>query len=79
LTIGSINQSSNIADASLQNSLSVHKAASVKIASTGSKKDTAILSESAKDLAALKAGKSSQEETTESMSSKLKEQFSSVK
>jgi len=37
------------------------------------KKDTAIISEKAKDLAALKAGKSASEETHESMSAKAME------
>jgi len=40
---------------------------------SGSKKDTAVVSQKAKDLAALKAGKSMQEEASESMSAKLEE------
>ncbi|HTX99852.1 MAG TPA: hypothetical protein VMG09_07510 [Bacteroidota bacterium] len=37
------------------------------------KKDTLVLSEKAKDMAALKAGKSAQEEMTESITAKMKE------
>jgi hypothetical protein len=38
------------------------------------KQDTVVLSETAKDLAALKAGTSAQEEANETITSKLKEQ-----
>lgn len=40
------------------------------------KKDTVILSEAAKDLAAFQAGKSAQEEANETITSKLKEEAS---
>lgn len=78
MSIGAIGQYGNFANASVQYSSSAHKSASVKVASAKLKKDTAILSESAKDLAALKAGKSSQEEAAESISTEQKEQFSGV-
>ncbi len=78
MTIGSISQSVNTA-ASTSHSPNVQKAAPVKNSSSGSKKDNVILSETAKDLAALKAGKSSQEEATESITSKLKEKMAGGK
>ncbi len=79
MTIGSIGQSVNTVAASTSYSPKAQKAAPVKTSSSGSEKDTVILSESAKDLAALKAGKSSQEEATESVTAKLKEKMAGGK
>ncbi len=75
MAIGSIGQVGNFAAVSSSYSSNVHKAASDKIASAGLKKDSANISEAAKELAAQKAGTTSQEEATESASAKLQEQL----
>lgn len=76
MAIGSIGQGLNASALSSYYSSSAHKNASAVGTSAGSKKDTAFISEAAKELAALKSGKSSQEEATESLSVKLQEQNS---
>ena len=49
------------------------KQAPAAVAQAPPKKDTLVLSEKAKDLAAMKAGKAAAEEATESITAKLKE------
>ncbi len=71
MTVGSIGQSGNIAAASASYSPKTQKGGS---ASVSSNKDTAILSQKAKELAASQSGKSAQEEASESASEKLTEQ-----
>ena len=70
MTINSVSQSgyTDSVTASTQNSAQKTSSAAV---TPPANKDTAIISESAKDLAALKTGQASKEESTESVSSKL--------
>jgi hypothetical protein len=70
MTVGSVGHNPGIAPAS-------HGAAQPKAETAGASifptKDTLVLSEKARDLAAQKAGKSAQEEATESVAVRLKE------
>ena len=75
MAISSISQMGFSAAASTAYSSNVHKAAPEKFASNGLKKDSATISEAAKELAAQKSGTTSKEEATESATAKLQEQF----
>jgi hypothetical protein len=75
--IGAIGQS-GINSIGLSAAYSTHAQKAAEASNSQSKKDSATISEAAKELAALKSGTTSQEEANESASAKIKEQLSGL-
>ncbi len=71
--VGSVNAGSATAQAAAASSSSAQASSGSTSSTSSSKKDTAIISQKARDLAAMKNGKSSQEEMSESVAAKMKE------
>ena len=79
MSVGAIGQSGFMSAASASNStMNTQKTAEVSIANSQSKKDSATISEAAKELAALKTGTTSLEESNEAASEKIQEQLSGL-
>lgn len=71
--INAVSQESAATQSAMTTPTSAQASTEAASSTSSSKKDTAVVSQKAKDLAALKAGKAFQEEASESMSAKLKE------
>ena len=71
--VSSINAGSAVAQAAAASSSSAQASSGSTSSTSSTKKDTAIISQKALDLAAMKAGKSMQEEMSESMAAKMQE------
>ncbi|MCL5027821.1 MAG: hypothetical protein M1480_02245 [Bacteroidetes bacterium] len=76
MTINSVNTAGNFFSITSSATESSKKSNGISSLGSNSTKDTAIISNSAKELAAQMAGKTSQEEAAESVSERLTEQAS---
>ncbi len=71
--VNPINQGSTAAQAAATSASDTQGSTGNASSASGSKQDAAVISQKAKDLAALQAGKSAQEEATESFAAKQQE------
>lgn len=73
MVVSTIGQSSVPAQSAATTSATTGATAQASASTSGTKEDSAVISQKAKDMAAAQAGKSFQEEATESASAKLQE------
>lgn len=71
--VGPVNSASTAAQTTAASSTSAQNSTGSTSSTTGTKKDSAVISQKARDLAAVQSGKTMQEEMSESVMAKMQE------